>query len=93
MDKCFTKPVLTNLDDFKTTIRVFNTCLSFYIKEKKGYYIRQMFSFVQYFIVLVIIILGSIKCMYIIFRFICNSVVPNGNDAKMCLVKIQKFPM
>jgi len=22
-----------------------------------------------------------------------KTVVPNGNDAKMCLVKIQKFPM
>lgn len=29
--------------------------------------------------------------MYFIFLSSCNLVVPNGKDAKMCLVKIQNF--
>jgi len=79
---------------YKTTTRVFNTCRSFYIKKKKGHLYKADVQFFSKFNrILVIIILNLIKCMYINFRFSCNSVLPNGNNAKMCLVKIQKFPM
>jgi len=95
MDKDFKKHVLTNLDDFKTITRA-STPSVFYIKMKKGNLYKADVQFCSTFNSIrdyKFIILSLIKCMYIIFRSSYNSVLPNGNDAKTCLVKIQKFPM